>query len=354
MVFLPEHATFSLQAQSLMAKATQFLGSVFHGASPAPEATDAFAHFHDARLAPRVPMQKAELTVSTQAQLENIGLRPGKRVTEQTHPELFAAWQTMAQRAGMPHAPQLMVVQSPALNAFTISPHNDVAITSGALQTLDLRETVALLGHELGHASSQHPLQRVGFGAPVAAITGGLGFALVNPTRMRAVGEKLGQGGALARASGAVLRWVAHPYNLLGHAVAAAATFAAGYAGWAVSNQWSVRHTELDADRKGALISGDPEGLVMMLQRLHSVQPKPGFWGKIWRRQGYPSIEARVEQMHSMVAKQPSLQNPVLGQVLTNPTAPVADIPTQAPQAQVQHVALAERVGSPVAAPALA
>ncbi len=59
----------------------------------------------------------------------------------------------LAERAGLPAPPSLYYIPSPLLNALSLGNRNAAAIamTSGLLQRLELRELVAVLAHELSH-----------------------------------------------------------------------------------------------------------------------------------------------------------------------------------------------------------
>lgn len=254
----------------------------------------------DPRLMPHQPMDHADIEVSTLAHLGGAGLRHGKQITAQTHPELMAEWQRMAQRANLPQPPQLILVQSDVPNAFTLDTH-EVVVTSGLLNLLTFRETVAVLGHELGHEQSDHLKPRklwIGAGAALGLMAGnefgrhgGLNML------MHAVGKKMGVVETLRG-------WV-YPYykeyrqmpsSTLGSLMymSAAATV-----GMTLGKHLSVRPTELDADAKGAYISQDPEALSTALRKIGDfakAQPITKQWmGRI--RSGYPSTQLRQEQL---------------------------------------------------------
>lgn len=135
-----------LRVNHTLGSAARLVHGLFHAPVPSPEAALLNSTLRDARLAPQVPMSHEQIDVGTLAQLSGIGLKRGKLVTEASHPELMAAWKGMAQRAGLGHAPQLIIAESDTLNALTIS-KDEVAITTGLLKRLDLRQTVAVLGH---------------------------------------------------------------------------------------------------------------------------------------------------------------------------------------------------------------
>jgi predicted Zn-dependent protease len=112
-----------------------------------------------------------------------------------------------------------------------------------------------------------------------------------------------------------------------------------------VANQVSVRPTELDADRKGAMISGDPEGLISALSKLESTR-KSGPIGSFFAhlRSGYPSTETRIRHLRGLPQTMPASTE-------TGPIAEIQSVPVEgvSPTALITGAALAERVGTSVA-----
>jgi Zn-dependent protease with chaperone function len=343
---VPGSEDLLLRVNHTLGTAARWVSGIFHAHTPSPEAALLSSPLRDARLAPKVPMSHEQIDVGTLAQLSSIGLKRGKLVTSESHPELMAAWGSMAQRAGLARAPQLIIAESDTLNALTIS-KDEVAITTGLLKRLDLRQTVAVLGHELGHVRSDHVSSRV------VATVGLAGAGM-------AAGNEFGRHGGVSTVSGKlaerfpkatpVLKWFGlNPQGRASSALGYAAYIGAGaVAGSVLANQLTVRPTELDADRKGAHISADPQGLASALEVLQQSASKKTLLGTLTHlRSGYPSVQARIDQLRQMG----SAEAPVLAQVLTPKPAPAA---ATTPQSQVQQVALAERVGAPVQGPALA
>ncbi|MFP4129542.1 MAG: zinc metalloprotease HtpX [Halorhodospira sp.] len=68
-------------------------------------------------------------------------------------PRLYEILATLAQRAGLDTVPTLHYVPEAQLNAFAVgdSARGGIAVTGGLLQLLGLRETAAVLAHELSH-----------------------------------------------------------------------------------------------------------------------------------------------------------------------------------------------------------
>lgn len=349
MALAPESLALPSMVSRLYADARGWVQGLFGTAEFSPEETLASGTIADARLLPRVPMSSDEIDVSVLNMLGQHGLKRGKQVTAQSHPELFAAWEMMAKRAGLQQAPQLIIAESNSLNALTISPQ-EVAITTGLLKVLSLPEVVAVLGHELGHAGSNHTGPRVaamslfgGVGALAGnefAHRGGFGkwmdHAVENPSRLRKfMSDLVGKGDK--------------PFSFL----ASALTVVMGAsAGGIIANQVSVKPTELDADRKGAVISGDPLALAAALRKLdenRSKQPVQNAWSYL--RSGYPTMEHRISNLERMAAS--TAHDPVLAHVLA--ATPVAShaVPA-APTHRVHHMAGVERLGTPVSGPHIA
>ena len=76
-----------------------------------------------------------------------------KKVSKTEEPELYSTVERLSQKSGV-KMPQLGVARIPVPNAFAYgSPltGNRVAVTTGLLNTLDVEEVEAVIGHELGH-----------------------------------------------------------------------------------------------------------------------------------------------------------------------------------------------------------
>ncbi len=75
------------------------------------------------------------------------------RLTQEQAPALYSALKELSRRAKLPHVPTLYYLPSRMVNAFATGTQNKaaIAITDGLLRTLDSREAVAVLAHELSH-----------------------------------------------------------------------------------------------------------------------------------------------------------------------------------------------------------
>lgn len=340
-----DSSLLSLGLQGWVNKAQHAIASLFSPANYSPEADLLSSPLRDARLAPRVPMSNANLDVGLLTQLSSIGLKRAKEVTDQSHPELMQAWRAMAKRAGLAKTPQLIIAESPSLNALTVN-KDEVTITTGLLRILDLRETTAVLGHELGHVQSDHVTPRM----VTTAVFGGAGALMGNELSrhrsfMRSVENVANKWGPTRKA----FAWV-HPEGIRSTSFLGGALGVASFAtlGTWVGRHFSVRPTELDADAKGAAISGDPLALASALQQLQNHSPRSALKTVTAQIQsGYPSTDKRIADLKQLAAQQPMV--PVMDELrLSTPAQParipVAEpVPAQ-PLASVSEVTGAARV----------
>ncbi len=76
-----------------------------------------------------------------------------RRLTPEQAPALYEALAELSRRAGLPNVPTLYYLPSRMVNAFATGTQGKaaIAVTDGLLRTLDTRETIAVLAHELSH-----------------------------------------------------------------------------------------------------------------------------------------------------------------------------------------------------------
>jgi len=152
----------------------------------------------------------------------------------------------LANRAGMP-MPRLYIVDRPEPNAFATGrnpEHAAVAVTTGILELMDERELRGVLAHELSHVKNRDTL----IGTIAATIGGAISFlAQMAQFQMLFGGGRDDRNGG---GFGALIAIILAP-------------IAALIIQLAVS-----RGREYGADRSGALLTGDPEGLASALQEL--------------------------------------------------------------------------------------
>jgi heat shock protein HtpX len=171
----------------------------------------------------------------------------------------------LAGRAGLP-MPRLYIVDRPEPNAFATgrSPnHAAVAVTTGILELMDDRQLTGVLAHELSHVKNRDTL----VGTIAATIAGAISFlAQMGQFQLIFGGRDDRNGGGI----GALVAIILAP-------------IAALIVQLAVS-----RNREYGADRSGAALTADPEGLAQALERLAgAASPSRMPFG--WGRRGAPA-----------------------------------------------------------------
>jgi heat shock protein HtpX len=161
-------------------------------------------------------------------------------------PRLFEMTQALAQRAGLP-MPALYVIHEDQPNAFATGRSPDkaaVAVNTGLLDMMPEREVAGVIAHELAHIRNRDTLIMT----MTATIAGAIGM-------LAQFGFLFGRGDTRQNPLGpigAILMMVLAP-------------LAAMVVQMAIS-----RSREYEADRIGAEIAGDPEGLAGALLRLEN------------------------------------------------------------------------------------
>lgn len=351
MALTPTGYGFLAVVENALSSAWQSLHGFFTHPDFSPEAALAATPGIDQHFIPRLPMDAANIDVSVLARLGIMGLKHGKEVTAETHPELYQVWAAMSARAGLKHVPQLIIAESWRVNAFTLSPE-EVVVTTGLLKQMNLREVAAVLGHELGHGVSNHTKPRLmamgifaGGGAVIGdgiAHRGGIGSY---------IRHDVPDAGRFRRAMSAMFGRAGEQLSLLGNL---AYIMVGASIGGVIANQFSVRSTELDADRKGVSISGDPQGMIMALSNLEGRQHSGGgaarrFFSRL--QSGYPSPQTRIGRLREIAATMPPTE-PVVASLMPLVDAPHLPVAVNAalvadsPGAQIHAVGQAERVGA--------
>ena len=74
-------------------------------------------------------------------------------ITARESPELIDIMAALTARAGLTRQPRLFYVSSPVLNAFSVGrgDHAAIAVTTGLLHAMTLRQLTAILAHEVSH-----------------------------------------------------------------------------------------------------------------------------------------------------------------------------------------------------------
>ncbi len=168
-------------------------------------------------------------------------------VSEQDAPELYRIVDRLRQRAGLP-MPVVAIADQPQPNAFATgrSPQKAVvAVTSGLLQHMSVREIEGVIAHELGHIKNRDML----ISTVAAGIAGAIGYL---PWLLMFGGGRRrgGEGG--------------NPLIMIGLAILG--PIAAMLIQMAVSRQ-----REFEADRTAAEILGTAEPMMGALQKLDAL-----------------------------------------------------------------------------------
>lgn len=167
----------------------------------------------------------------------------------------------LARQAGIP-APRLYIVERPEPNAFATGRdprHSAVAVTRGILELMDERQLTGVLAHELNHVKNRDTL--------VGTVAATLGGAVIWVAQVAQV--RMFFGGDEGR-------------NPLG---AIAAMLLAPIAALIVQLAVS-RGREYLADRSGAELTGDPDGLAAALQTLDAEGQQRGLVASLRGRRG--------------------------------------------------------------------
>ena len=171
-------------------------------------------------------------------------------IDEQAAPEFYAIVRELARQAQLP-MPKVYVMDSPQPNAFATGrdPNKAViAATTGLLKLLSREEVAGVLAHELAHVKNRDTLTMT-----ITATIAGAISMLANLAQFRAIfggGQRdNGRGGWLGTL-----------------VVAFVAPFAAGLVQMAIS-----RSREYEADRQGAMITGQPLWLASALRKMQSL-----------------------------------------------------------------------------------
>ena len=170
----------------------------------------------------------------------------------------------LANRSGIP-MPRLYIVDRPEPNAFATGrdpQHSAVAVTSGILDLMDERQLRGVLANELAHVKNPDTL----IGTIAATIGGAVSFLAQMAQFQMIFGGRDERGGS---GLGALVAIILAP-------------LAALIIQLAVS-----RGREYGADRSGAALTGDPEGLASALLTLEAAnRARPGLMDMFGRRRG--------------------------------------------------------------------
>ncbi len=184
--------------------------------------------------------------------LRRQGARP---IARSQAPDLHEQIRALSHRAGLPSAPALYLVPSPAPQAFATGAEGSaaIAVSQGLLASLSTRELRGVLAHEIAHLASGD-LNLMRFATLTRAITAsmsrfGLLLALFNlPLVMLGV---------------PAVPWLAVALMVVAPILGSALELAVS------------RAREFDADARAVALTGDPEGLAAALNRLDRAAQHP-------------------------------------------------------------------------------
>lgn len=218
----------------------------------------------------------------------------GKLLSADNAPGLFQITQELSARADLPAPPALYYLPSQMMNAFSVgtSVNPAIGLSDALLNTLTMREIIAVLAHEISHI--QHNDVRVmTYADIITRITNTLSLA------------------------GFLMIFINLPLFFLG--MVTISWFALGMLIVAPTImsflQLSLsRMREFDADHQAVLLTGDPEGLAMALSKLEAYETSV-FDILLGRGHGasipsilrtHPDTEERIERLLSL--KEPPKQ----------------------------------------------
>lgn len=176
----------------------------------------------------------------------------------------------ISERAGLERRPRLFVIPSTTLNAFATGSTDNasIAVTAGLLRTLSLRELAGVLAHEISHVRN-NDLWVMGLADAMSRFTQALSTLAVILASFNIMGMLAGV---------IFVSWWAILVLYLAPLVSSLLQLGLS------------RAREYDADLEGALLTGDPEGLVSALAKLER------YTGRFWEDLMFPMPGRRVPQ----------------------------------------------------------
>lgn len=176
----------------------------------------------------------------------------------------------ISERAGLDVHPRLFVIPSETLNAFATGDARNasIAVTAGLLRALNLRELAGVLAHEISHIRN-NDLRVMGLADAMSRFTQALSTLAVLLAAFNFMGMLAGI---------VLVSWWA--ILLLYLAPMVSSLLQLGLS----------RAREYDADLEGALLTGDPQGLVSALAKLER------YTGRFWEDLMFPMPGRRVPQ----------------------------------------------------------
>ncbi|OGC51264.1 hypothetical protein A2982_04040 [candidate division WWE3 bacterium RIFCSPLOWO2_01_FULL_39_13] len=176
-----------------------------------------------------------------------LSISGAKKVGRDEAPKLYAILENLCIGVGIKKVPDLYIINDSATNAFATGrdpDHAVVAVTSGLIDKLDKREIEGVLGHELSHIKNYDMLLMTIVVVLVGSVT------LIANIMLRG-----GFRGSRKSAGGIII--------LIGFLLAVLSPLIAKLIQLAVS-----RNREYLADASSALLTRDPEGLALALDKI--------------------------------------------------------------------------------------
>ncbi len=216
-----------------------------------------------------------------------LALYRARPIPVQQAPDLWRLADWLAERAGLPVAPQLYYAPSPLVNAFAVGQRQQsaIALSDGLLRTLSRREIAGVLAHEMAHIAN-------------------------GDLRVMSLADYVSRLTALFAVVGQILLLLALPLVLAGRVeidLLALLLLALSPHLALLAQLGLSRVREFDADLEAARFTGDPLGLASALARIERVTRSwrswllPG-WGNpdpSWLRT-HPATEERVSRLLSL------------------------------------------------------
>lgn len=173
-------------------------------------------------------------------------------ITPAQAPEHYAVLRELIKRAGLTSVPDLYLVPSRMVNAFTAGHknHSVVAVTEGLLRSLDIREQIGVLAHEISHIRS-------------------------NDMWVMSLADMFSRMTSLLSLLGQLLLLINLPLLLLGMVTVnwlAILILILAPSLCALAQLGLSRTREYDADLNAARLTGDPEGLARALVKIDRLQ----------------------------------------------------------------------------------
>ncbi|MGY6274099.1 zinc metalloprotease HtpX [Methylomonas sp. MgM2] len=227
-------------------------------------------------------------------------------------PQLWHVTQTLASRAELPVTPTLYYVPSSLINAFAVGncKRSAIALTDGLLNQLTLRELSGVLGHEIAHIA-HGDLKVMGLADYVSRLTNL--FSVIGQFMLLLTLPILFIEGYSVK-----LNLSSIPLLLFSPQLAVLAQLGLS------------RVREYDADRRSAMLTGDPMGLAFALARIERSSRSwieillPG-WGNpqpSWLR-SHPSTGDRIKRLQEYTRAYTRLISPLAFDVPIDYTAKV-------------------------------